>query len=172
MVDRLTPERRSWNMSRIRSKDTKPEIIVRSLLHRMGFRFRINPKKLPGRPDIVLPKYRAAVFVHGCFWHRHEGCRFAYTPKSRSEFWQAKFEANKRRDKDARERLREMGWRVVVLWECDINADPVAAVQKLAVLLSPQDSAYQYPMPGRRELLKVAEDRLQRTLGGQRGKQA
>ena len=90
-MDTLSPERRSWNMSRIRSRDTKPEVVVRSLLHGMGYRFRLHRRDLPGRPDIVLPKYKIAVFVNGCFWHRHEGCRYAYSPKTRTDFWRAKF---------------------------------------------------------------------------------
>ncbi|MBU0676720.1 MAG: very short patch repair endonuclease [Verrucomicrobia bacterium] len=93
MVDHLTPEKRSWNMSRIRGKNTKPELIVRSLLHRMGYRFTVNGplnKKLPGKPDIVLPKYRTVIFVHGCFWHRHRGCKGSTTPSTRREFWKEK----------------------------------------------------------------------------------
>ncbi|MBU1162905.1 MAG: DNA mismatch endonuclease Vsr, partial [Proteobacteria bacterium] len=86
-MDIISKEKRSWNMSRIRGKDTKPEIIVRSMLHRMGYRFRLHRKDLPGKPDIVLPKYKTVIFVHGCFWHRHKGCKYAYTPKSRVKFW-------------------------------------------------------------------------------------
>ena len=92
-MDRLNKQRRSWNMSRIKSKDTAPEILVRSTLHAMGYRFRLHYRMLPGKPDIVLPKYRVVVFVHGCFWHRH-GCKFSYTPKSRVAFWEAKFNQN------------------------------------------------------------------------------
>ena len=99
MTDILSKERRSWNMSRIRGSDTKPELLVRSLLHRMGYRFRLHRKDLPGRPDIVLPKYRTVIFVHGCFWHRHKGCKYAYTPKSRTDFWQNKFQGTVERDK-------------------------------------------------------------------------
>lgn len=118
-MDSLTKERRSWNMSRIKSKDTKPELRVRSLLHRLGYRFRLHRKNLPGRPDIVLPKYKTAIFVHGCFWHRHEGCRFAYNPKSRMDFWRKKFEENQRRDKKNSTKLKELGWKVAVIWECE-----------------------------------------------------
>ena len=119
MVDRLTKEKRSWNMSRIRGKDTQPELAVRSLLHQMGYRFRLHRRDLPGTPDIVLPKYRTAVFVQGCYWHRHEGCRYAYTPKSRVAFWQKKFRENVERDQKAVKALKEMGWRVVIIWECE-----------------------------------------------------
>jgi DNA mismatch endonuclease (patch repair protein) len=120
-MDSLTKEHRSWNMSRIRAKDTKPELVVRSILHGMGYRFRLNNTVLPGRPDIVLPRYRVVVFVHGCFWHRHEGCRYAYTPKSRIDFWQHKFELNIRRDKQVAVQLEELKWGQLVLWECEIK---------------------------------------------------
>ena len=118
MTDRISPEHRSWNMSRIRNRDTKPELIVRSLLHRMGYRFRLHRKDLPGKPDIVLPMYHTAVFVHGCFWHRHPCCQLAYTPRSRVEFWKDKFDSNVLRDKQARRNLTMLGWKVVVIWEC------------------------------------------------------
>lgn len=121
MTDRLTPDRRSWNMSRIRGRDTAPENLVRSTLHRAGYRFRLHRRDLPGRPDIVLSKYRTVVFVHGCFWHRHAGCRFAYTPKSRVDFWTAKFHANVERDRRNAFALRRLGWRVVTVWECDAH---------------------------------------------------
>ena len=104
MADVHTPEQRSFNMSRIRGADTKPEILLRSLLHRAGFRFRKNVRSLPGTPDIVLPKFQTVIFVHGCFWHRHAGCRFATTPKSNEAFWEAKFAATVQRD-----RLNEKG---------------------------------------------------------------
>lgn len=110
-------------MSRIRGKDTKPEMRVRSLLHRMGFRFRLHRKDLPGKPDIVLPAYETVVFVHGCFWHRHPGCRFAYTPKSRVDFWQTKFRRNVERHQEVTAELEELGWRVVVIWECETASE-------------------------------------------------
>lgn len=119
MVDRLTPERRSWNMGRIRGGDTAPERIVRSTLHALGLRFRLHRRDLPGRPDIVLTRWKTVVFVHGCFWHRHAGCRFAYTPKSRIEFWSAKFAGNVERDARATATLRREGWRVITVWECE-----------------------------------------------------
>lgn len=119
-MDRLTREHRSWNMSRIRGRDTKPELLVRSILHRLGFRFRLSPYKLPGTPDVVLVRHRAVVFVHGCFWHRHARCRFAYTPKSNRAFWTTKFERNVSRDSQAVAALRALGWRTVIVWECEI----------------------------------------------------
>lgn len=120
-MDRLTRQHRSWNMSRIRGKDTTPEILVRSALHRMGFRFRLHKRDLPGRPDIVLARYRTAVFVHGCFWHRHPGCTKAYTPKSRIRFWKSKFDQNVKRDAAVRDQLEHLGWKVVVVWECEVS---------------------------------------------------
>lgn len=122
MTDHLTPDRRSWNMGRIRNRNTKPEIAVRSLLYGMGYRFTVNGPKnrsLPGKPDIVLPKYRTVIFVHGCFWHRHRGCKETTTPKTRTEWWQAKFDGNVERDRRNQRELRRMGWKVVVVWECE-----------------------------------------------------
>jgi len=126
-VDDLTPEKRSWNMSRIRGSNTRPELLVRSLLHRIGYRFRLHRRDLPGTPDVVLPKYKTVVFVHGCFWHRHPGCRFAYTPKSRVKFWTDKFSANVNRDARARHALEQAGWTVLVVWECELKDMKVLA---------------------------------------------
>jgi DNA mismatch endonuclease (patch repair protein) len=122
-MDILTKEKRSWNMSRIRAKDTKPELTVRSYLHRRGFRYRLHVKDLPGKPDIVLPKYRTVVFVHGCFWHRHKGCKYAYTPKSKKEFWERKFKENVKRFSKVTKELSKSGWNVVVIWECEVNIE-------------------------------------------------
>ena len=108
-------------MSRIRSRDTRPELCVRSLLHGLGYRFRVHRKDLPGNPDIVLPRHKLIIFVHGCFWHRHKGCRFAYTPKSRVEFWERKLGGNVERDIRVRKELRTLGWRVAVVWECELR---------------------------------------------------
>lgn len=118
VTDRISPEHRSWNMSRIRGRDTTPERCVRSVLHRLGYRFRLHDKSIPGRPDIVLRKYRTVVFVHGCFWHRHTGCKYAYSPKSRVDFWKEKFARNVARDEEVQRRLAEAGWHVIVVWEC------------------------------------------------------
>ncbi len=108
-------------MSRIRGRDTEPERAVRSLLHRLGFRFSLDARSLPGRPDVVLPKYRSVVFVHGCFWHRHARCPFAYRPKSRGVFWNHKFAENVARDRRVTNSLRKSEWRVVVVWECELR---------------------------------------------------
>lgn len=118
MTDRISKKKRSWNMSRIRSKDTKPEIKVRSYLFKLGFRFRKNVQKLPGKPDIVLPKYSTVIFINGCFWHHHQGCRYAYIPKTRTKFWLDKFSKNLENDKKNKVILQQLGWKVVVIWEC------------------------------------------------------
>ncbi|MDZ7697511.1 MAG: very short patch repair endonuclease [Deltaproteobacteria bacterium] len=118
MVDRISKEHRSWNMSRIPGKDTKPEKIVRSVLHKAGYRFRLNFDRVPGKPDIVLPKHKLAIFVHGCFWHRHPNCKYAYTPKSRISFWQSKFAKNIERDRIVKSELESLGWNVLIIWEC------------------------------------------------------
>jgi DNA mismatch endonuclease (patch repair protein) len=118
IVDRAT---RSRMMSRIGSTDTAPEIAVRSHLHRAGLRFRLHSRQLPGTPDIVLPRWRVAIFVHGCFWHRHSNCRFAYTPKSNRRFWLKKFAANVARDGEKASQLRRRGWRVLTVWDCQLS---------------------------------------------------
>lgn len=118
IVDSAT---RSRMMANIRSKDTKPELAIRRLLHSKGFRFRLHQRNLPGTPDIVLPKWKVVIFVHGCFWHRHKGCPKATNPSTNPEIWQAKFAANLTRDDEAIIKLVEMGWRVIVVWECGIG---------------------------------------------------
>lgn len=120
-MDIVTREQRSRMMSGIKGKNTKPELLLRSALHALGFRFRIQRKDLPGKPDIVLPKYKTIIFVHGCFWHRHPGCKYAYTPKSNVEFWTNKLEGNVTRDRLTEKTLEEMGWRVLIVWECEIK---------------------------------------------------
>lgn len=119
MADVMTPEQRSRTMARVRSKNTKPELRVRALLHRMGFRFRLHRRDLPGTPDLVLPKHRAAIFVHGCFWHAHPGCARATMPSTRMEFWTTKLARNVERDAKKLRELQAAGWRVLVLWECE-----------------------------------------------------
>jgi DNA mismatch endonuclease, patch repair protein len=131
MVDRLTSEHRSWNMSRIRGKNTGPERQLRSLLHQAGFRFRLHQANLPGKPDLVLPRYRTAIFVHGCYWHRHPGCRNATTPATRTDFWLTKFQGTIERDRRAIENLTKMGWRIITVWECELARDADAIVHEI-----------------------------------------
>lgn len=120
-MDIVTPEQRSKNMAAIRSKNTKPEVYFRKLLFAKGYRYSLNSKAVPGHPDIYLRKYNTAIFVHGCFWHRHERCKYAYMPKSRVEFWQKKFEANQKRDLIVQTELKEKGIKCLVVWECTIK---------------------------------------------------
>ena len=112
---------RSYNMSRVKGKDTKPEEIVRKYLFSQGFRYRKNDKRLPGKPDIVLPKYKTVIFVNGCFWHKHEGCKYFVWPKSNSEFWKEKIESNIVREKKQYEELKNAGWHVIIVWECELK---------------------------------------------------
>lgn len=121
-MDRLTPQRRSWLMSRVVSKNTSAELRVRSAAHARGLRFRVHRKDLPGTPDLVFPKWRTAIFVHGCFWHRHSNCKKATTPKSRVDFWKNKFERNLARDQANLAALRAAGWRAEVVWECETKS--------------------------------------------------
>lgn len=124
MADIWSKAKRSEVMGRIRSKDTKPEISVRRMLHGMGYRFTVNgPKnrKLPGKPDIVLPKYKTVVFVHGCFWHRHKGCKVASNPKTNKRFWQEKFARNVARDRKSVRELKRLGWNTLIVWECEVG---------------------------------------------------
>lgn len=171
MADTLTPEHRSWLMSRIRSRDTTPEWILRSALHRLGFRFRVHPKGMTGTPDIVLPKHRTAIFVHGCFWHRHRKgkCRRAGTPKSNQAYWQEKFERNVKRDERNRRRLRREGWRVVVVWECQLLDHTIATIERVVRKLLEGQEAPTAPSGygadlDRKGLLKVAEERVRYRL--------
>lgn len=131
MADTLTSERRSWNMSRIKGRNTGPELHLRSLLHRAGFRFRLHVREMPGRPDIVLPRYRSVIFVHGCFWHRHSGCKNTTTPSTRREFWQEKFDGNVSRDERNRAQLETAGWTVLTVWECELKVDAERVVNRL-----------------------------------------
>lgn len=121
MTDRLTPARRSWNMSRIRGKDTVPEIRVRSIIHRMGFRFGLHSRDLPGKPDIVLRRLKTVVWVHGCFWHRHAGCDQTTMPKSNVNAWKKKFLSNVARDARNRRSIRALGWQAIIVWQCELG---------------------------------------------------
>lgn len=124
MVDTFTPEERSEIMRKVRSKNTTPELVVRSVLHRLGFRFRLHRKDLPGNPDIVLPRHNTIVFVHGCFWHRHKGCKAASMPATKAEYWEEKFRRTVKRDNVNIRSLRKSGWKVVVVWECQTRLIP------------------------------------------------
>jgi len=133
LVDRLTPERRSWLMSRVRGTNTTPEMRVRKAAHALGLRFRLHRKDLPGKPDLVFPKHHLALFVHGCFWHRHADCPKASMPKSREDYWKEKFDANVVRDARVETELRRLGWRVATIWECEtrIDADIAERIREL-----------------------------------------
>lgn len=139
MADRLTPQERSRNMSLVKGRDTKPELLVRSIVHRLGYRFRLHGKKLPGRPDIVLPRHRKVIFVHGCFWHGHPGCRRAARPSTNREFWDKKIDSNMARDAENLRSLREKGWDVLVVWECETR-DLVALRELLNDFLTSNSS--------------------------------
>lgn len=173
-MDRLSKQQRSWNMSRIKGQNTLPELLVRSLLHRAGLRFRLHRHDLPGKPDIVMPRHRIVVFVHGCFWHRHPGCRLATTPKSRPEFWQLKFRENVRRDRRAIAKLSTLGWRVIIIWECETR-DPRTLAKRITTVLPavPNYSTIDEPLKhglskgmgswGRRTTLRKPSRRTRRT---------
>ncbi|UNW12036.1 very short patch repair endonuclease [Xanthomonas phaseoli pv. phaseoli] len=141
MPEKISPETRSRMMSGIRGKNTRPEIAVRSFLHRNGFRFRLHGRQLHGRPDLVLPRWNAVVFVHGCFWHGHLGCRYFKLPKTRADFWKAKIEANSQRDALTVNLLREAGWRVGIIWECALRDDPSKALGELLQFLRSGDES-------------------------------
>ena len=132
MADIVDADTRSRMMAAIRGKNTRPEWVIRSALHRAGYRFRLHDRRLPGAPDLVLRQYRTVIFVHGCFWHRHSGCKYATTPASRAGFWQEKFRANVERDRLNCQRLCSQGWRVLVVWECGIKHDPGSVVMELS----------------------------------------
>jgi DNA mismatch endonuclease (patch repair protein) len=140
-MDVLTPEQRHYNMSQIHSKNTKPELIVRKWLWHHGYRYRLHGKDLPGKPDIVLPKYNAVIFVHGCFWHRHN-CRFASTPATRKDFWVEKLNGNVKRDQENIKKLEENSWRVLVVWECEIKAWDSTLEKKLYDFLHSRNGVY------------------------------
>lgn len=133
MPDKLTPEKRSWNMSRIKGKDTSIEIKVRKYLFSLGYRFRKNDRRLPGTPDIVLPKYRSVIFINGCFWHRHIGCAKTTTPKSNLDFWERKFDRTIANDRQNYAALEKQGWNVIVLWECELKKEKFATTMQRVV---------------------------------------
>ncbi len=123
MADVHEPETRSYNMSQIQAKDSKPEMMVRKFLHANGFRYRLHVKDLPGKPDLVLPKYNSVIFVHGCFWHAHDGCKDFEIPKTRTEWWKNKLFGNRERDVKHVRQLKDLGWNVIVVWECELKSD-------------------------------------------------
>lgn len=126
MTDFLSPDERSERMSRIRGKDTGPELALRKVLHRLGLRYRLHGAGLPGKPDLVFPRYKTVIFVHGCFWHRHAGCNIATTPKSNTPFWTTKFEKNVARDARVAATLTKLGWKVLIVWECELTSSTKA----------------------------------------------
>jgi DNA mismatch endonuclease (patch repair protein) len=125
MADVHTKEIRSYNMSRIKGKNTKPEMLVRTFLHANGYRYKLHDKSLPGKPDIVLPKYRTVIFVHGCFWHGHKNCRYFVVPKTRTEWWLNKINGNTANDTKAIKALKKDGWRIITIWECNLKPSKV-----------------------------------------------
>lgn len=132
MADVHDTKTRSYNMSRIKGKNTKPEIFVRQFLHKNGFRYRLNYSKLPGKPDIVLSKYKTVIFVNGCFWHGHDGCKYFVIPETRKEWWSEKIENTKIRDENIINELKKLGWNIFVVWECELKSDPE---KKLKILI-------------------------------------
>jgi len=137
MADVHTKEQRSFNMSRIKGKDTKPEMLVRKHLHAQGFRYKLHDKTLPGKPDLVLPKYKTVIFIHGCFWHGHENCKYFKMPQTRTEWWTEKINYNKAKDKNAVSAIRKQGWKVIEIWECKLRKDKLEKMlMKLAVSLT------------------------------------
>lgn len=133
-MDKLSAHRRSWNMGRIKGKDTKPEMKLRTVLHRLGYRYRLNQKNLPGKPDLVFAKYRTVIFVHGCFWHQHEQCREGRLPSSNLEYWKPKLEKNVLRDIRNKAMLESLGWQVITIWECELqHIDTV--IQKILTMM-------------------------------------
>lgn len=133
-MDTLTADQRSKNMRAIRSKDTKPELIVRKLLFSNGYRYRLHSRRLPGRPDIVLKKHNAVIFINGCFWHRHKGCPYAVLPKSHADFWNQKLSRNATRDAAEHQTLLGMGWRILVVWECALKTQKTRAISEPLIL--------------------------------------
>lgn len=144
MTDIVDPRKRSFMMASIRSKDTKPELAVRSGLHQLGARFRLHRRDLPGKPDLVFPRYRAVIFVHGCFWHRHTGCKLTYSPATNATWWAKKFQATVDRDQRQFELLLQAGWRVFVIWECSLrNSDLNPLLRSVLSKLQSGDERYQ-----------------------------
>lgn len=159
MADIKTPEERSRNMAAIRSGDTKPEMLVRRYLHSMGWRYGLHNKKLPGSPDIVMSRFKTVIFVHGCFWHGHENCKYYRLPKSNTEFWQDKINNNRARDERDIEALRKLGWNVIIIWECELKTEALRqqTFSRLADIFSHSYSSHDY------STAEAAEPELQYT---------
>lgn len=164
MTDKLTPEQRHRTMASIRGKDTKPELIVRKFLWSQGYRYRLNHPRLPGKPDIVMRKYRTCIFINGCFWHKHEGCKYYVLPKSRTEFWLNKLNRNQMRDREVMRKLASMGWHSITIWECELKPHCRAAtLESLLFTLNRiflQDHSVRrpYTLPDEEPALMVAEE--------------
>lgn len=164
-MDIWDKNKRSECMSKIRSKNTKPELVLRKALFARGFRYRVNVPNLPGKPDIVLPKYQTVIFLHGCFWHRHEGCKYAYTPKTNTKFWIDKITSNAERDKVNLQKLTALGWNVITVWECEIrhthkhNLTPLIDRVEAEILKNqPKKISLKFYEQRENEVLMVAED--------------
>ncbi|MGR9109103.1 MAG: very short patch repair endonuclease [Gammaproteobacteria bacterium] len=169
MADILSKKQRSEAMSRVRSEDTKPEWILRCGLHRLGFRYRLSNPDLPGKPDLIFARYHAVVFVHGCYWHRHPGCKNASMPKSNVDFWTKKFAENVGRDRRTETQLKARGWRVMVVWECELNKNTLSSIRKVADWLKRKgdhehDHSYELLQMSRTKLLAVAEKKVRYRL--------
>jgi DNA mismatch endonuclease (patch repair protein) len=136
MADKLSKEKRGWNMSRIKSKDTKPELLIRKAIYKLGYRYRLHKKGMPGRPDVVINRIKTTVFVNGCFWHRHGDCSEASRPKTNSEFWENKISKNVERDVKNYKILQSAGWKVIVIWECEISNEIEKNINLLKIKLS------------------------------------
>ena len=163
MSDNHTPQQRHVNMAAIRAKNTKPEVLVRKYLWRHGFRYRLNHPRLPGKPDIVLRKYRTCIFVNGCFWHGHEGCKYYTIPKTNTEFWVDKVNRNRERDINVQHQLARMGWHCITLWECELKAAQrdftlEALVYTLNKIFLQDHSIREYEMPENDKMLMAAEN--------------
>ncbi|HEY8782276.1 MAG TPA: DNA mismatch endonuclease Vsr [Mucilaginibacter sp.] len=144
MADVLSKESRSFNMSRIRSKDTKPELFVRRFLHKNGFRYKLHVKELPGKPDIVMPKYKTIIFIHGCFWHGHGGCKYFTIPKTNTDYWTNKIQTNINNYEQAKEQLFKAGWKIITIWECDLKNNIAAQTLHNLVAQIQLDLVYSY----------------------------
>lgn len=164
MSDHLTIEQRHKNMAAVKSKDTKPEMVVRKYLWSRGFRYRVNNPRLPGHPDIVLRKYHTCIFVNGCFWHGHEGCKYFRMPKTNTEFWERKISRNKERDREEQKQLARMGWHCITVWECELKGERrEKTLESLEYTLNHiffQDRDLRYRLPEREDLGMAAEENV------------